>query len=112
MMGSNRVILALALAIVLGLLVAASGNSAALRFADLVAPIGALWVNAIRMTVIPLIVSLLITGVASTAGSAVGRLGVRSVIVFVLLSSLLAVVMIPLITLAFNAMPAVGARPT
>ena len=31
-------------------------------------PIGTLWVNAIRMTVIPLVVSLLITGVASAIG--------------------------------------------
>src|SRR4051812_13806685 len=108
---SNRVLLALALAIVIGLLVSFSGNAAALRVADLVAPIGAVWVNAIRMTVIPLIVALLITGVASTAGTAIGRLGARSIIVFVLLSCLMAVVMIPLITLAFNLMPAVGARP-
>jgi len=53
-------------------------------------PIGTLWVNAIRMTVIPLVVSLLISGIASTRERGeVGRLGVRALTVFV---SLLAAV--------------------
>src|SRR3954469_683690 len=99
---SNRVLLALAAAIIVGVLVAMSGNSDALRMTDRVAPVGALWVNAIRMTVIPLIVSLLITGVASTAGSAIGRLGVRSLVVFVLLGSFMAALMIPVISFAFT----------
>ena len=68
------------------LAIAASGNATLLRAADAVAPIGTLWVNAIRMTVIPLVVSLLITGVASAADvTAVGRLGGRTLLVFVLL---------------------------
>src|SRR4051812_19330810 len=107
----NRVLVALALAIVIGAIISMSGSSSALHAADFVAPLGALWVNAIRMTVIPLIVSLLITGVASTAGSAVGRLGIRSLVTFVLLSSFMAVVMIPIISFAFSMMPVSAARP-
>lgn len=54
-----------------------------LRAADLVVPIGTLWVNAIRMTVIPLVVSLLITGVASASNiSTIGRIGGRTLAVF------------------------------
>ena len=105
---SKRVLAALAVAVALGAGVALSGNAEALRLADLVAPLGALWVNAIRMTVIPLIVSLLITGVSSAAGSAIGRIGGKTIGVFVLLSSGMAVVMIPLIRLAFTMMPAPG----
>ena len=105
---SKRVLTALALAVALGAAVALSGSADALRFADLVAPLGALWVNAIRTTVIPLIVLLLITGVASTAGSAIGRMGGKTIGVFVLLSSSMAIVMIPLIRLAFTMMPAPG----
>ena len=46
-----------------------------------VAPIGTLWVNAIRMTVIPLVVSLLITGVASASDvSTIGRIGGRTLV--------------------------------
>lgn len=45
--------------------------------------IGTIWVNGIRMTVIPLIVSLLIVGVASPKSSAyVGALGTRAFIFF------------------------------
>ncbi len=54
-----------------------------LHGADLVVPVGTLWVNAIRMTVIPLVVSLLITGVASAADiSTIGRIGGRTLVVF------------------------------
>ena len=71
---SARVLVALIVALVLGAIVAATGNATLLRVADLVAPIGTVWVNAIRMTVIPLIVSLLITGVASTSdGKTIAR---------------------------------------
>ena len=109
---SKRVLTALTLAVALGAAVALSGSADALRFADLVAPLGALWVNAIRTTVIPLIVLLLITGVASTAGSAIGRMGGKTIGVFVLLSSSMAIVMIPLIRLAFTMMPAPGGTLT
>ena len=80
---SSRVLVALGAAVGLGILVAASGNAAALNAVDYLAPLGALWVNAIRMTVIPLIVSLVITGVASasTVGT-VGRIGRRTIVVF------------------------------
>jgi Na+/H+-dicarboxylate symporter len=93
---STRVLLALGVAIVAGVAVAASGNATLIAAADAVAPIGTLWVNAIRMTVIPLVISLLITGVAS-AGSiqAVGRMGGRSLLVFVLLLTGMAIVVMP-----------------
>ena len=64
---STRVLLALAAAVAIGTAIAASGNATLLRAADVIAPIGILWVNAIRMTVIPLMISLLITGIASAA---------------------------------------------
>jgi proton glutamate symport protein len=83
---STRVLLALVLAVITGVAIAASGNEALLRAADAVAPLGALWVNAIRMTVIPLVVSLLIVGVASAADvRSIGRVGRRTVAVFILL---------------------------
>ena len=94
---STRVLVAVALAIVLGLAIAASGSASLAGIADSIAPIGTLWVNAIRMTVIPLVVALLIVGVASAADiKAIGRIGGRSLLVFVLLLSGMAIVMIPL----------------
>ena len=47
-----------------------------------VEPVGTVWVNAIRMTVVPLVVSLLIGAVAADDARAVGRLGVRAALAF------------------------------
>jgi Na+/H+-dicarboxylate symporter len=80
----TRVLIGLGAGLAGGLIVAASHNAALLQAADLVVPVGALWVNAIRMTVIPLVVSLLITGVASASDiSTIGRIGGRTLAVFV-----------------------------
>jgi len=50
-------------------------------------PFGTLWVNAIRMTVIPLIVASLVVAVSGTAPRTVGRLGTRALVVFFILLS-------------------------
>ena len=48
--------------------------------------LGQLWLNALRMTIIPLVFSLLVTGIASIAdAAATGRLALRAIIVFALL---------------------------
>ncbi|MGQ0646155.1 MAG: dicarboxylate/amino acid:cation symporter [Gemmatimonadaceae bacterium] len=76
-------LVALGLALTLGTLLAASGNAVAMKVVDDFRLVGTLWVNAIRMTVIPLVVSLLITGMASVADlGSVGRLGGRTLLVF------------------------------
>ncbi|MFL5613102.1 MAG: dicarboxylate/amino acid:cation symporter [Gemmatimonadaceae bacterium] len=103
---STRVLVALAAAIAIGALIAALGSKALLGAADALAPIGTLWVNAIRMTVIPLVVSLLITGVASaTDVGAIGRIGGRTLIVFGLLLAAMAVVVVPLASALFALLP-------
>ena len=80
---STRVLTALGAAFAAGVAISLSGSGRLLSAADAIAPIGTLWVNAIRMTVIPLVVSLLITGVASASDvKAIGRLGGRTLIVF------------------------------
>ena len=108
---STRVLVALGAAVVGGIAVAASGSAAALTATDLVAPLGTMWVNAIRMTVIPLVVSLLVTGVASAAElRTIGRLGGRTLLVFLLLLVGTAAVIIPLAPLVFALLPR-GARP-
>lgn len=109
---STRVLVALGAAFAVGSAVSLSGSAALLRAADSIAPIGTLWVNAIRMTVIPLVVSLLITGVASARDiKSIGRLGGRTLMVFVLLSMSVAVVVIPLVPSLFALLPSGGARP-
>lgn len=83
MTATLRVVLALVLGLVLGI-VGALWDSAAFRaMAAVIEPIGTLWTNAVRMTVIPLVVALVITGVAKTAdGRRIGRLGARALPIF------------------------------
>jgi proton glutamate symport protein len=109
---NRRVLMALALAIIGGVVIAAMHSASLLAAADGIAPIGTLWVNAIRMTVIPLVVSLLITGIASAADiRAVGRLGARTILVFVLMLVAAAAIVVPLAPSLFALLPN-GARPT
>ena len=68
-----RVLVALVLGLAAGLIVLAHPTPALLRLVSVVEPVGILWVNAIRMTVVPLVLSLLITGVASCSNMRVVR---------------------------------------
>ncbi|HTD84524.1 MAG TPA: dicarboxylate/amino acid:cation symporter [Gemmatimonadaceae bacterium] len=106
---SARVLLALVAAILLGVVIAASHIASLIRFADAIAPIGTLWVNGIRMTVIPLVISLLITGVASVSDiKSIGRLGGRTLVTFVLLLIGIAAVIIPVAMAMFALLPPHG----
>ena len=112
MKDGTRVLIALAAALAIGGLVAVSGSAALLAATDYAVPIGALWVNAIRMTVLPLIISLVVAGVASAADVAtIGRLGVRTLVVFVALLAGMAVVVMPLAAATFALLPPLTGRP-
>jgi Na+/H+-dicarboxylate symporter len=107
----TRVLVALGSAVVLGLLIASSGNTLALRAADALAPVGILWVTAIRMTVIPLLVALIVTGVASASDVRdIGRMGASALVVFLALLIAEAAIVIPAMPLLFSLLPN-GARP-
>ena len=109
---STRVLIALGAAVAGGTAISLSGSAPLLNAVDVIAPIGSLWVNAIRMTVIPLVVSLLITGVASaTDVKSIGRLGGRTLMVFILLLAGVAAVVVPLAPSLFALLPAGGAKP-
>jgi Na+/H+-dicarboxylate symporter len=112
MKDNTRVFLSLGGGLLGGALIAASGNERLLGATDLLVPIGTLWINAIRMTVIPLIVSLLITGVAGAADMrTVGQLGGRSLLTFLLLLVATAIVIMPIGVLAFQVLGPNTARP-
>jgi Na+/H+-dicarboxylate symporter len=107
---STRVLVAVTAAIAGGTAIGASGNAPLLGAADLLTPVGTLWVNAIRMTVIPLMVSLLITGVAAATDlKSVGRIGGRTLLVFVLLLIGTAVVVMPCSLAVFRLLAPHGA---
>jgi Na+/H+-dicarboxylate symporter len=107
----TRVLLALGAGLAGGVAIAASGDARLLGATDAIIPVGTLWINAIRMTIIPLVVALLITGVAgATDLSAIGRIGGRTLLTFFLLLLGTAVVVMPLSVLAFKFVPGVGAE--
>ena len=110
---STRVVTGLVAGLAGGAAIAASGSAGLQQAADRIAPIGVLWVNAIRMTVIPLVVSLLITGVASAADlRTIGRIGGRTLLAFVALLLGVAVVVTPVLPLIFTLLPhAAAGRP-
>jgi len=86
-----RTLLALVAGLAAGVAISASSSSGLHEFAAALEPVGNVWVNAIRMTVIPLVVSLLIATIAEEKDvRAVGRLGGRAVALFALILSVLA----------------------
>jgi Na+/H+-dicarboxylate symporter len=59
-------------------------------------PVGTLWINAIRMPVLPLIVMMLIAAIAGSRDTRqIGTLGARTLLVMVVLLSLFAAIMTP-----------------
>ena len=71
---------ALLAGLVLGAAAAATDAPLLRAAVRLIEPLGAIWVAAIRMTLVPLVVSLLVTSVASVSDvRAVGRLGARAI---------------------------------
>lgn len=91
---TTRVLLGLGFGLGVGLLIAAVApqpDSAWMRVVAVIEPVGTLWVNAIRMTVIPLIVPLLIVGVVDSGDSRrIGSLAVRAFGLFIVMLSVLA----------------------
>jgi Na+/H+-dicarboxylate symporter len=79
-----KVLVALVAGLALGLAIASSGSAALAHIVPIIEPVGTLWVAAIRMTIIPLVVSSLIVGVGGASNPArVGRLGARALLLFV-----------------------------
>lgn len=69
-------LIGLALGLAGGMLAFESQNDALLRVAGLLGPIGELWVNALRMIILPLIVSHIVVAIAASSGlQRAGRIG-------------------------------------
>jgi Na+/H+-dicarboxylate symporter len=95
---ATRVLIGLVAGLVVGLLLAPAEAGWTATAVTWIEPIGGLWVNAIRMTVIPLLVSLLLAGIVSSGTKAVAGIGGRAVAWFigmVAVSSAIAAVFAP-----------------
>ena len=81
MSNATRILLALFVGLLLGVTAGALRPDIATTAADLADPIGNLWLNGLRMTIVPLVVALLVTGIAQTAEAArAGRVASRSLL--------------------------------
>ncbi|HEY9225895.1 MAG TPA: dicarboxylate/amino acid:cation symporter [Gemmatimonadaceae bacterium] len=88
-----RATIGLVLGLIVGVAIAAPTSPLIKGFATAMDAVGTIWVNAIRMTVIPLVVSLLIATIAREKDLGdVGRMGGRAVVIFTLLLSAIAVI--------------------
>lgn len=82
---ATTVLLALAAGLILGIAISGSGNALLAAIPRYVEPIGGIWVNALRMTVIPLVVSAILIGINSLPDSrSVSRVGSRALLFFLL----------------------------
>lgn len=95
--GPLPILLALAGGLLLGL--AGSGSAWGAWLIPWAETAGGLWLDALKMTIVPLVVALLITGVVKAAAAArAGRLALRSLLTFLIIlwaSSLMAAVVMP-----------------
>jgi Na+/H+-dicarboxylate symporter len=90
---AGRALVGLLFGLIVGVIVVSSGSLGARAAAAAIEPVGTLWVNAIRMTIVPLVASLLISTLSAESKSAsVGRLGVRCIAMFVAMLAGVAVI--------------------
>lgn len=98
---ASVILAALLLGLALGV-VFDTGHEGLTEAADV---IGTLWLNGLRMTVVPLVVALLVTGIAQTAAAArAGKLAFRAVLTMITIlwcSSLMAAFVTPALLSAF-----------
>ena len=103
------VLLALVVGLIGGMLAAKSGDGLREPLIQAASTVGELWLNALKMTVIPLIVALLVTGIARTAEAARGgRIAAVSVAFFLgifLCSATLGAFLTPVLTGLFPLPP-------
>ena len=80
----GRALAGLVAGLAAGALIARAGGPGALRAVEWIEPLGTIWVNGVRMTIVPLVVSLLLATVAGGAAPrAIGRLGGAALLFFI-----------------------------
>jgi len=102
---TNRTLVALAAGLAAGAAISGTGSAGLARAVSFLQPVGTLWVNALRMTVVPLVFAVLVAGVATAASAAsAGRLAARAMILFaafLLASAAVTALLVPAVFAAF-----------
>ena len=103
-------LLALALALLLGTWGHVSGAPAFATLEQIVKPLGAVWMAALQMTVLPLVVLKLLAAIVSApSNESLGRLGLRTLLVFIVMlaaAGVLTLVIAPPFIALYDADPA------
>jgi len=112
--GAVLVFAAMVAGLAIGAAVQASGAPALVRVAGGIEVVGTIWINAIRMTVIPLVAALTLVAAATSGDAAkIGRLGACAMAVFFVLllgSGFFAMLVAPLSLDRLDLAPEVAAR--
>lgn len=110
MSATSRVLTGLAAGALIGLLLVGWNPTLALQVANVAQPIGKLWLNALQMTVVPLVLALVVVGVnTATDAAASGRIARRAIVVFIVVltgGALFAALAAPLVFALFPHNPA------
>jgi proton glutamate symport protein len=89
---TTRVLIGLVAGFLVGLAIAGVSSPAAATILAIVGPVGTIFINLIRMTVLPLVASMLVASVGSLAASgALGRAGLRAAVIVLALLTVVAV---------------------
>lgn len=110
---ATRILIALTVGLAVGAVCAGYAPGPGIAVADVLQYVGQAWLNGLQMTIVPLVVALLITGVTATAEAAqAGRLAGRAISLYVgvlILSATAAAILTPLF-LQLWPMPAESAQ--
>ena len=110
---TSRVMAGLVAGIVVGIWLAWWNQPLALQVADIVALFGKLWLNALQMTVVPLVLALVIVGVNQASDAAhSGRVARRAILIFMVLltaAGAMAALLAPLALSLFTPDPGIAA---
>jgi proton glutamate symport protein len=94
----HRVVIGLIAGLIVGSILGAWAGDFSSRVFAVLSPIGQLWVGAIRMTIVPLVVSLMFVSVATRENRGLGRVGGVTIVTFLALlvfSAVVAIVIVP-----------------
>ena len=88
-----RALIGLGLGLVVGGIIVATGSPAGMVLSQRIEPLGTIWVNALRMTVVPLVMSLLVATLGSSEGARMfGVLGRRAIGIFLTMLVVIAII--------------------
>ena len=100
-----RVLIALVAGFGAGLVASTFGAATAGPIADVLQPVGTLWVSAIRMAIIPLVIAALVVGVGGARDTrTVGVLGMRGLVMFLVILAAAGVFSVAIGPVAFSGM--------